>query len=99
MERCSWEDCVAADSSALPKTIGMGRARGTRIPIRKCPCHAEVGIGSETFLSFNGSGKQVPQILKVVVDLLFLGKLKLQMFDGSRDLLHINHCWNCAAIF
>lgn len=99
MEQYSWEGCIAANSSVLTKTIGMGRARGSHVLAQKCPCCAEVGISSETFISFNGSGKLVPQILKVVVDLPFLGKLKLQMFDDSRDLLHINHCWNRAAIF
>lgn len=76
-----------------------GRAGGSCVLAQKYPCRDEVGVGSATFIRLNGSRKQVPQISKVVVDLPFLGKLKLQMFDDSRDLLHINHCWHCTAIF
>lgn len=83
-----------------PKTIGMGSgAHRSHVPAQKCPRHTEAGIGRETSASFNGSRKQVPQILKVVVEWLFLGKSKLQMFGDSRDLLCINHCWDRAAIF
>lgn len=83
-----------------PKTIGMGSgAHRSHVPAQKCPRHTEAGIGRETSVSFNGSRKQVPQILKVVVEWPFLGKSKLQMFGDSRDLLCINHCWDRAAIF
>lgn len=45
MEQCSWEDGIPANSSALPKTVGVGSARGSRVPAQKCPCRAEAGLG------------------------------------------------------
>lgn len=100
MEQHSWGGCIATNSSAPPETIGMGSGvHGSRVAAQKCPRCTGAGIGGETFISFNGSKKQVPQILKVVVELPFLGKSKLQMFGDSRDLLRINHCWDRAAIF
>lgn len=56
-------------------------------------------MGGETFISFNRSTKEVPLVVKAVVDSPFLGQWRLQMFDDPWDLLRINHGWNRAAIF